>query len=77
MCLFLTRLPADKNRVRVDGDEYLLKASKHTATPPTTTKGNYFFILRLKINVKQKDTKYFLKYLLSDVNHSTYILVRY
>jgi hypothetical protein len=32
----------------VDGDEYLLKASKHTATPPTTTKGNYFFILRLK-----------------------------
>ena len=71
MCLFLTRLPADKNRVRVDGDEYLLKASKYTATPPTTTKGNYFFILKLKIDEKKsKDTEYFLKYLLSDVNHS-------
>ena len=72
MCLFLTRLPADKKRVRVDGDEYLLKASIHTATPPTTTKGNYFFILKLKIDEKKsKDTEYFLKYLLSDVNHST------
>jgi len=57
----------------VDGDEYLLKASKYTATPPTTTKGNYFFIFKLKIDEKKKklkDTKYFLKYLLSDVNHS-------
>jgi hypothetical protein len=69
LCLFLTRLPADKNRVRVDGDKYLLQASKHTATPPTTTKGNYF--LKLKINEKQKGYQIFLKYLLSDVNHST------
>jgi hypothetical protein len=45
----------------VDGDEYLLKASKHTATPPTTTKGNYFFILRLKINEKQKGYKIFFE----------------
>ncbi len=70
MFLFLTRLPADKNRVRVDGDKYPLKASKHTATPPTTTKGNYLFILKLKIDKKLKDTEYFSKYLLSDVNHS-------
>jgi hypothetical protein len=55
----------------VDGDENLLQASKHTATPPTTTKGNYFFILKLKLMKNKKDTKYFLKYLLSDVNHST------
>jgi len=61
LCLFLTRLPADKNRVRVDGDEYLLKASKHTATPPTTTKGNYFFILKLKINEKQKGYQIFFE----------------
>ena len=61
MCLFLTRLPADKNRVRVDGDENLLQASKHTATPPTTTKGNYFFILKLKINEKQKGYQIFFK----------------
>ncbi len=61
MCLFLTRLPADKNRVRVDGDEYLLQASKHTATPPTTTKGNYFFILKLKINEKQKGYQIFFE----------------
>ena len=70
MCLFLTRLPADKNRVRVDGDEYLLEASKHTATPPTTTKGNYFFIFKLKIDEKIKGYRMFLKYSLSDVNHS-------
>jgi hypothetical protein len=61
LCLFLTRLPADKNRVRVDGEKYLLKASKHTATPPTTTKGNYFFILKLKINEKQKGYQIFFE----------------
>jgi hypothetical protein len=43
----------------VDGDEYLLKASKHTATPPTTTKGNYF--LKLKINEKQKGYQIFFE----------------
>jgi len=41
----------------MDGDEYLLKASKHTATPPTTTKGNYLFILKLKIDEKIKGEK--------------------
>jgi hypothetical protein len=45
----------------VDGEKYLLKASKHTATPPTTTKGNYFFILRLKINEKQKGYQIFFE----------------
>jgi hypothetical protein len=43
----------------VDGDKYLLKASKHTATPPTTTKGNYFFIL--EINKKQKGYQIFFE----------------
>jgi hypothetical protein len=55
----------------VDGDEYLLKASKHTATPPTTTKSNYFSFIILKNDEKLKDSKYFFKYLPSDVNHST------
>jgi hypothetical protein len=45
----------------VDGDKYLLKASKHTATPPTTTKGNYLFILKLKINEKQKGYQIFFE----------------
>jgi hypothetical protein len=45
----------------VDGDEYLLTASKNTATPPTTTKGNYFFILKLKIDEKTKGYRIFFK----------------
>jgi hypothetical protein len=71
LCLFLTRLPADKNRVHVDEDEYLLKALNHTATPPTTTKGNYFSFIILKNDEKLKDSRYFFKYPPSDVNHST------
>jgi hypothetical protein len=45
----------------VDGDEYLLKASKNTATPPTTTKGNYLFISKLKINEKIKGYRIFFE----------------
>jgi hypothetical protein len=55
----------------VDGDEYLLKASEYTATPPTTTKGNYFSFIYLKKRKKPKDSRYFFKYPPSDVNHST------
>jgi hypothetical protein len=54
----------------VDGDEHLLTASKYTATPPTTTKGNYFSIKNLNNDEKRKDSEYFFKYSLSDVNHS-------
>jgi hypothetical protein len=39
----------------VDGNEYLLKASKYTATPPTTTKGNYFSFMYLKRMKKPKE----------------------
>jgi len=45
----------------VDGEKYLLKASKHTATPPTTTKGNYLFILKLKIDEKIKGYRIFFE----------------
>jgi len=45
----------------VDGDEYLLEASKHTATRPTTTKGNYFFNFKLRIDEKIKGYRIFFE----------------
>jgi hypothetical protein len=45
----------------VDGDEHLLTASKYTATPPTTTKGNYFSFKNLNNDEKTKGYRIFCK----------------